>query len=69
MTGTISSATRERRAVLARRRHGASSQPPRLYAALLATVALALIIGGVRLASLGGSPYYLLAGLAVAGAA
>ncbi len=44
-------------------------RPPRLYAALLGVVALVLVVGGGRLLSLGGSPYYLLAGLAVGGSA
>ena len=45
------------------------SRPPRLYAALLAMIGLMLAGGGVWLAWLGGSPYYLLAGLMVSGSA
>ena len=37
-----------------------------IYALLLGTIAIALIYGGVRLASLGGSAYYLIAGVALA---
>src|SRR5690606_33703892 len=42
----------------------------RIYGVILALVGLALLVGGIRLASLGGSWYYLLAGAAtlVAGA-
>ena len=39
--------------------------PPRIYASILAVVSTTLTIGGAWLASLGGSPYYVLAGLVV----
>ncbi|MCC2978034.1 membrane-bound PQQ-dependent dehydrogenase, glucose/quinate/shikimate family [Sphingomonas sp. PL-96] len=39
-------------------------RPPRLYPTILFIVALVLLVGGVQLASVGGSLYYLLAGLA-----
>ena len=42
---------------------------PRIYAACLGLIALALTAGGGALVALGGSPYYLLAGLALAIAA
>ena len=42
-------------------------RPPRIYASFLAPIGLVLIAGGGYLLSLGGSPYYLLTGLAVAG--
>ena len=48
------------------------SQPSifrKLYACLIAVVGLTLAIGGASLLALGGSPYYLLAGLAVLGSA
>jgi membrane-bound PQQ-dependent dehydrogenase (glucose/quinate/shikimate family) len=38
-------------------------RPPRIFAAMLFLVGLALAAGGVRLASLGGSWYYLIAGV------
>jgi quinoprotein glucose dehydrogenase len=41
-------------------------KPPRLYAVFLALIALALLFGGGWLAGLGGSPYYLIAGIALA---
>ena len=41
----------------------------RAYAALLLAIGLALAIGGVMLAALGGSPYYLVAGLALVASA
>lgn len=43
-----------------------SKWQPRIYALFLAPIALALIIGGTRLITLGGSFYYGLAGLALA---
>lgn len=43
-----------------------SKWQPRLYALFLAAIALALILGGVNLVMLGGSLYYVLAGLALA---
>lgn len=43
-----------------------SKWQPRLYALFLAAIALALIVGGVNLLLLGGSLYYVLAGLALA---
>ncbi len=54
--------------------HGSArkSRPPilrRLYACLIAIVGLTLAIGGAYLLMLGGSPYYLLTGLAVLGSA
>lgn len=42
---------------------------PRLYAIILAAIALALVAGGGKLLALGGSPYYLLAGTALGGTA
>src|SRR5882762_5429460 len=39
-------------------------RPPRIFAALLTGIGLVLIVGGIRLLMLGGSPYYLVAGLA-----
>ena len=38
-------------------------RPPRIFASLLLLIGLVLAIGGVRLASLGGSLYYVIAGL------
>ena len=38
-------------------------RPPRIFAAMLFLVGLALAAGGARLASLGGSWYYLIAGV------
>ncbi len=43
------------------RRH----RPPRIFAVLLAVIGLVLIVGGGRLLTLGGSLYYLIAGLAL----
>lgn len=43
----------------------AADRPPRVFPILLLSIALPLLIGGVQLASLGGSPYYLLAGLTI----
>jgi quinate dehydrogenase (quinone) len=40
-------------------------RPPRIFAAILALIAVALLYGGVRLIAVGGSVYYLLAGAAV----
>ena len=45
------------------RREGPGSIAVRVLAAVFGTIGLALTIGGVWLLSLGGSPYYLLAGL------
>ena len=45
------------------------SIPARIYAALLAAIGLVLLAGGGWLVTLGGSPYYALAGLAVGGSA
>ena len=42
-----------------------SKWQPRIYALFLAAIALALIIGGIQLITLGGSFYYGLAGLAL----
>lgn len=44
----------------------APHRPPRMYATLLFLVGLALAIGGVKLATLGGSLYYVVAGALVA---
>ena len=44
-------------------------RPPRLFAALLALIALILTGGGWSLVSLGGSPYYLVAGIVLYGSA
>ena len=40
-----------------------ASRPPYALATLLTALAVLLLVGGVRLVSLGGSPYYVLAGL------
>jgi glucose dehydrogenase len=40
-------------------------RPPRVFAVILILIGLTLAVGGVRLVSLGGSFYYVLAGLAV----
>ena len=40
-------------------------RPPRVFAVILILIGLMLAVGGVRLVSLGGSFYYVLAGLAV----
>jgi membrane-bound PQQ-dependent dehydrogenase (glucose/quinate/shikimate family) len=40
-------------------------RPPRVFAVVLILIGLTLAVGGVRLATLGGSFYYVLAGLAV----
>jgi membrane-bound PQQ-dependent dehydrogenase (glucose/quinate/shikimate family) len=40
-------------------------RPPRVFAVVLILIGLALAVGGVRLATLGGSFYYVLAGLAL----
>ena len=44
-------------------------RPPRVYAALLGLIALGLLYGGVLLVGLKGSPYYLVAGIALAASA
>jgi quinoprotein glucose dehydrogenase len=51
-----------------RRHQGANgrSRPPYIYAALLGAIALALLIGGAELLLLHGSPYYVIAGFALA---
>lgn len=46
-----------------------SKWQPRLYALLLAVIALALMVGGAWLVTLGGSFYYVIAGLALASVA
>lgn len=46
-----------------------SKWQPRIYAVLLIAIALALLAGGAKLALLGGSLYYLLAGVALAATA
>ncbi len=46
-----------------------AARPPRLFAALLFLLGLALGGGGAWLAALGGSLYYVLAGLALVGSA
>jgi quinoprotein glucose dehydrogenase len=38
---------------------------PRVFGAVLGLIGLCLLIGGIELAGLGGSPYYAFAGLAV----
>ena len=40
-------------------------RPPRIFAAILILIGLTLAVGGVRLVTLGGSFYYVLAGLAI----
>src|SRR4029453_15223829 len=40
-------------------------RPPRVFAVILILIGLALAVGGVRLVTLGGSFYYVLAGLAI----
>ena len=42
-------------------------RPPRVFAVILILIGLTLAVGGVRLVTLGGSFYYVLAGLAVLG--
>lgn len=46
---------------------GPLSWQPRVYAALLGLIALALLLGGGNLALLGGSIYFLIAGMALVG--
>ncbi len=46
-----------------------AARPPRLFAALLMLVGLPLLAGGVWLAALGGSLYYVVAGVALASSA
>jgi len=43
-----------------------SKWQPRLYALILAAISLPLLSGGGKLVVLGGSPYYVLAGAALA---
>src|SRR5688572_32302759 len=40
-------------------------RPPRIFAAILMLVAIAFLYGGVRLIAVGGSLYYVLAGVAL----
>jgi len=42
-----------------------AGSPPRIFAALLAIIGLVLAAGGVWLVVLGGSPYYVITGIAV----
>ena len=44
------------------------SRPPRIFAFLLFVIGLSLAVGGFQLVSLGGSPYYVLAGMMTVGA-
>src|SRR5437870_2305017 len=44
-------------------------RPPYVFATLLGAIAALLIAGGLRLVVLGGSPYYLIAGLVQLGSA
>ena len=40
-------------------------RPPRIFASLLLLIGLVLAAGGIQLASLGGSLYYVIAGVAL----
>ncbi len=40
-------------------------KPPRVYASILGLISLVLLAGGIYLAILGGSPYYMIAGAVI----
>ena len=42
-----------------------TARPPRIYASILGLISLALLAGGIYLAILCGSPYYLIAGAVI----
>ena len=46
-----------------------AARPPRIFASILALIGLVLAVGGAWLVSLGGTPYYLVAGALIVGSA